>query len=108
VQFATLLDMLAGWRDAGIGYDRLEVWAVGYAGQEERVEDMANESTACIMIDTVPEDSAISIYGAHANDIFVIDADGNLVMVYNVGVNQLTLVENRNAFNDIVMGILGE
>jgi hypothetical protein len=100
--------MLAEWRDAGIGYDRLEVWAVGYAGQQERVEDMSGGGTECLMIDTVPEDSAISIYGAHANDIFVIDADGGLVTVYNVGVNQLTVAENRDAFNDIVMSVLGE
>jgi len=100
--------MLAEWRAAGIGYDRLEVWAVGYAGQEERVEDMAAGGTDCLMVDTVPEDSAISIYGAHANDIFVINAEGYIVTVYNTGVNQLTVSENRDAFNDIVMSALGE
>ncbi len=108
MQFATLLDMEAEWRAAGIGYDRLEVWAVGYAGQEERVSDMANDGTDCLMIDTVPYDSAIAIYGAHANDIFVIDAEGTLAAVYNVGVNQITVTENRNAFNDIIMTVLGE
>ena len=100
--------MLAEWREAGIGYDRLEVWAVGYASQEERVPDMAGEGTDCIMIDTMPHDSAIAIYDAHVNDVFVIDADGYLAARYNVGVNQLTVTENRDAFNDIVMTVLGD
>ena len=100
--------MLEEWRDAGIGYDRLEVWAVGYAGQEERVETMADDRDSCIMIDTIPDDSAIAIYDAHVNDVFIIDAGGYLAARYNVGVNQITIEENRNAFNDIVMTVLGE
>lgn len=100
--------MLAEWRDAGIGYDRLEVWGVGYAGQEERISDMANDGTDCLMIDTVPHDSAIAIYDANVNDIVIIDAEGYLAAVYNVGVNQITVAENREAFNDIVMTVLGE
>jgi hypothetical protein len=100
--------MLAEWRDAGIGYDQLEVWAVGYAGQEERVDDMAHDGPTCVMIDTVPHDSAIAIYDAHVNDIFIIDAGGYLAARYNVGVNQITIEANREAFNDIVMTVLGE
>jgi hypothetical protein len=101
--------MEAEWRDAGIGYDTLEIWAVGYPGQEGRVVDMAGDGTDTIMVDTSePTESAIVAYDAHANDVFVIDVEGCLAAWYNAGVNPLTDEANRAFLDDIVMTVVSE
>lgn len=69
---------------------------------------MAGDGTDCIMIDTIPHDSPITIYDPYVNDVWIIDEEGCVAAVYNVGVNQITIEANRNSFNDIVMTVLGE
>lgn len=100
--------MEAGWRDEGFDYDTVEVWAVGYPGQESRVDDMAGEDgTQTIMVDT-EEEIAWTAFGAHANDIVIIDKRGCLAGRFNTGVDPITSSSNRDALDDLVTPLLSE
>lgn len=101
--------MLTEWRAMGYGYDEVEVWAVGYPGQEARVPDVAGtDRTESIFVDTSePTESAIAAYSAHTYDTFIIDAVGRQASYFNVGTNTLNVEENRTLLHHIVIEVLG-
>jgi hypothetical protein len=105
---ATLDGMLAGWRAEGWSSDDIEVWSVGYAGQEDRIEGLSeSRGEESMFVDsTDPTASAIAAYDAHVNDLFVIDRSGCPSTMINLAIDPLTTTENREAFEDMVHGLL--
>lgn len=100
--------MLAEWRAEGYGYDELELWAIGYPGQEPYVADLvAGGKTEAVFVDvTEPTESAIHAYSAMTYDTFIIDARGSLAAHFNVGTNTLYIEENRTLLYHLVLEVL--
>jgi hypothetical protein len=100
--------MLTVWRSTGYGYDKLEVWAIGYPGQESRVPDVAGETrTESIFIDSSePTESAMAAYSAYAYEIYIIDAVGRNAAYFNVALNSLYIEDSRTLLHYIVLEVL--
>ncbi|MFH1438882.1 MAG: hypothetical protein ABIJ56_24465 [Pseudomonadota bacterium] len=83
-QFAYLDDLLQAWRTDGLGYDVLELWAVGYLTSTESVATFADGSEAACFIDDIDE-TIFTAWEATLDDIFVLDASGEVVYEMNCG-----------------------
>jgi hypothetical protein len=106
---AILDDQLSVWRSAGFDGDVLEMWAIGYPGQEEAIpgvlEDLPEGYAEALFVDTSEVDTW-GLWEAHVNDLFVVDQEGMIVYQSNLATNPLTLMENLAALDDVVRGLL--
>jgi hypothetical protein len=98
--------MVGEWRSEGLGPDVLEAWAVGYAGQELRVEEFAGDATIPCFVDT-PEAAVFDAFAANANVLLVIDADGTIVESVNLAADSLERASTREHLDELVRRLLG-
>lgn len=100
--------MLGEWMAEGYDYDDIELWAVGYPGQEEYVSALvAGGLTDAVFVDsTEPTESARTAFSATSYDTFVIDSVGRLSGFINVGRLPLSTASNRTLFHYIVLDVL--
>ena len=98
--------MLVGWREAGWGVDDLEMWLVGYPGQEAAVAGLAVPADTSVF---VPPSTEIWLaWGANQNDVFVVDREGLVAGVVNLGMYPLTDEEHKAMLDSLVLGVLAE
>ena len=104
-----LYDQLSVWRTSGFGRDVLEVWTVGYPGQEEALpsvlEDLPDGFDEALLVDT-DEIAAWGLWEAHVNDLFVVDQEGMIVDTTNLASEPLNVTENLVALDEVVRGLL--
>lgn len=99
------------YRAEGFGTDVLEVWSIGYPGQEEAIAtllaDLPEGFSEVLLADvTDPEASVWASWGANVNDLFVVDPEGMIVYETNVAVAPLTVTENLAALDAVIRGLL--
>jgi len=68
--------MYDAWRADGFGADVLEVWAIGWPGQESYIAAFAAGSAVPCLIDTNWQ--FISAYSPSKDDLWVVGKDGNV------------------------------
>jgi hypothetical protein len=101
--------MLTVWRLVGWGRDDLEMWTVGYPGQEAAVSEFGAVTDVAVLVDNEDaESAAYMLWAAHQNDVFVIDREGFVAGVLNISLHPLSEPENRTALDALVLGALAE
>ena len=98
--------MLVGWREAGWGVEDLEMWTVGYTGQEDAVADLGIPADTSVFVP--PSTEVWLAWGAHQNDVFVVDREGLIAGFVNLAIHPLTDDANKALLDDLVLGVLAE
>lgn len=98
--------MLVGWREAGWGVEDLEMWIVGYQGQEADVAGLGVPADTSVFVP--PSTEVWLAWYAHQNDVFVVDREGLIAGVVNLGMHPLTDDANKAVLDTLVLGVLAE
>ena len=96
--------MVDGWRGDGFGPDQLQVWTVGWPGQEDLVEGFAAGSTAPCLVDS--DADFIFAYDVDKDDLWVVDETGTVTFSMNLIAQPITTSTYANLLDSAVRAAL--
>lgn len=99
--------MMSGWRQEGLDRDEIELWVVGYSGQERLVPGFAAGSDAACFVDS-PEAGAFESFQAVIDDLLLMDPHGAVRYEVNLIDSPLSDEESRGRLDGEVRSLLSQ